>query len=80
MGRTHELKAIVDGFTEGQQEASVLLSGVTEEYFKYQRTVEMHREAAENPFAEQVQVDSNVRNGLGIFAALNTQTVPLVPE
>jgi len=50
------------------------LFSVTEEYYKYFKTFSMHRESRENPFAEPVQVFSNVENGLGVFAGFSSNS------
>lgn len=50
------------------------LFSVTEEYYKYFKTFSMHRDSRENPFAEPVQVFSNVENGLGVFAGFSSNS------
>lgn len=41
----------------------------TEEYYKYLESVELSSNASGNPFSEPVSVYTNIKGGLGIFAA-----------
>lgn len=50
---------------------SVLLVSATEEFFNYFVTYEAYQSTTGDPFAQPVQIYSNVENGLGIFAGLN---------
>jgi hypothetical protein len=45
-----------------------------EEYFKYIRSVLLQRGTSSNPFAQPVQVYTNVKGGLGIFAGVTSST------
>lgn len=45
----------------------VKLNRITEEYFKYVKSYNLYYNASDNPFAEPVNVFSNVRNGYGLF-------------
>jgi hypothetical protein len=45
----------------------VSLLSLSEDYFKYKLTLEKYQETAGDPFAQPVQVYSNVENGFGIF-------------
>ena len=59
---------------EGEDVLSSLkveLRNVSESYYYYYRSVDLHQMNEGNPFAEPVQVYSNVENGLGIFTAYN---------
>lgn len=49
----------------------VELRNVSESYYYYYRSVSLHQMNEGNPFAEPVQVYSNVENGLGVFTAYN---------
>lgn len=66
-------------FGENFQRATVqaTLLHVDEAYFRYHRAVEQAAaaKAKENPFAEPVLIPSNVRGGLGCFAAYNRVTL-----
>jgi hypothetical protein len=50
------------------------LHHANQDYFKYTRSMELAQRARENPFAEPVQVYSNIDGGLGIFAGATTAT------
>lgn len=47
----------------------VIIEHLSEELFKFYNSVEHHREAVDNPFAEPVPVFSNVVDGLGVFGS-----------
>ncbi|GAB4290047.1 MAG: hypothetical protein Kow0068_15540 [Marinilabiliales bacterium] len=49
-----------------------LMHSVSREYYRYITSYERNANASANPFAEPVQVFSNVNNGLGIFAGSST--------
>jgi Domain of unknown function (DUF4249) len=46
----------------------VLVSRITEDEFKFIKSFNAYENAGDNPFAEPVNVYSNVKNGYGIFA------------
>ena len=46
----------------------VYLYSVSKTYYDYMTTYNVHEEVRGNPFAEPVQVHTNVQNGFGIFA------------
>lgn len=50
-----------------------------EHYFKYHRSVALHREAGDNPFAEPVLIYSNVQGGLGVFASYHSFSIGIKP-
>lgn len=50
------------------------LFSVSEAYFRYFKTFALHRESYENPFAEPVQVFTNIENGLGVFAGFSSDS------
>jgi len=50
---------------------------VTEEYFKYIKSLSAYQNSSDNPFAEPVNVYTNIANGYGIFSA-NTVAVDTI--
>jgi hypothetical protein len=48
------------------------LSTVTEDFYRYHRTLQLQNEASENPFADPVRILSNMDNEMGVFAGYNT--------
>lgn len=58
----------------GPKKYKVLLSNTSESYFLYNTTVYLQSLTKDNPFAEPVQVYTNVTNGFGILEAYNTST------
>ena len=57
--------------------ARVILVSVSEEYYKYFTTKNLQDYTNGDPFAQPVQVFSNVENGLGIFAGYSSSAVEL---
>jgi hypothetical protein len=50
----------------------VTLNSISEEYFNYEESRELFNETDGDPFAQPVQIYTNVKNGLGIFAGFST--------
>lgn len=55
----------------------VILLSISEEYYKYLTTKTLQEYTSGDPFAQPVQVFTNVENGLGIFAGYSTSVVEL---
>lgn len=53
-------------------QAVVELSAISETFYRYHRTLQLQNKTEQNPFAESIQVSSNMDNGVGIFAGYNT--------
>jgi hypothetical protein len=53
----------------------VFLKHISEDYYNYLLTYENYLYASGNPFAEPVQISSNIENGLGMIAAYASDTV-----
>lgn len=51
---------------------TVRMRSVTADYFRFSRAVPLNEEADYNPFANPVQIPSNVENGLGLFGLAGT--------
>ncbi len=49
----------------------VYFYSLSKTYYDYSTTFDLHAEVQDNPFAEPVQVHTNVENGFGIFAGFN---------
>ena len=49
----------------------VYFYNISKTYYDYSTTFDLHDEVEDNPFAEPVQVHTNVENGFGIFAGFN---------
>lgn len=50
----------------------VIFHSISKEYYYYLKSLEHHKDALYDPFAEPVQVYSNIENGFGIMAGLST--------
>ena len=44
------------------------LHNISQDYYYYRRSLELYNQSSDNPFAQPVQVYSNIENGFGIFA------------
>ena len=60
-----------------QQHVRVVLLSVSEAYYKYFTTKSLQDYTNGDPFAQPVQVFTNVENGLGIFAGYSSSVVEL---
>ena len=61
----------------GTREYWLEVTGMSEDYYKYQETYIRQAFQAANPYTEVVEVHSNITNGVGIFAGFNHQMVHL---
>ncbi len=80
-GGTYPWSATVEVSEEwGRSELLLVLSSLSEEYFEYQRTLE-HNLFLDPLLDEPINVYSNVRGGLGVFAGYtNTSVILPLPE
>jgi hypothetical protein len=62
---------------ENDARVRVVLQSVTESYFRYFATQSLQNTASGDPFAQPVQVFTNVENGLGIFAGYSASVIEL---
>lgn len=82
-GQAHEIEL---SYAEGVVLASrerllrVQVLYVSETYYKHLRSALLHEHTQENPFAEPVNIYSNVENGYGVFAGYSSQTFELAVE
>lgn len=53
----------------------VQLSNISKEFYDYQKSLSEHNRSDDNPFAEPVQVYTNVKNGFGCVAGYNRTEV-----
>lgn len=60
-----------------ERHARMVLLSVSEEYYNYFTTKNLQGNSNGDPFAQPVQVFTNVENGLGIFAGYNASVVEL---
>ncbi len=61
--------------TDFKEEYWLEVVGMSEDYYKYQKTYIKQVENKENPFASIIEVYSNITNGVGIFAGYNRQMI-----
>ena len=47
---------------------SIYLHNISKSYYYYRISLELYQNASGNPFAQPVQVFSNIENGFGVFA------------
>lgn len=82
-GQTYTMKFSVDYFVFAEIWAdyavSLKLYSCTEEFFRYLISYNAYQNTYGNPFAQPVQVFSNVEGGFGIFAGASTDTKVVTP-
>lgn len=66
-----------NGDTSYKEEYWLELVGMSEDYYKYQKSYIKQVVNQSNPFSSVVEVYSNIQNGVGIFAGYNRQMVHL---
>lgn len=66
-GKTYKMTVFVDYFRD-EPNLTVVLSSISPDFYYYVLSDEKRQGSNDNPFAEPVQMHSNVQNGLGIFA------------
>jgi len=54
------------------------LSSVSEDYYKYNVTLAKYEQTQGDPFAQPVQVYSNIENGFGIFGGYSSFSDTLI--
>ena len=82
-GKQYELKLLVpmyyfEDVFYAMDEFFIVLSSVSNSYFKYHRSFQKHQETGDNPFSEPVIVYNNIENGLGIFAGFNSYRYKMI--
>jgi len=70
-GKQYNLKLRIMTYY-AENDVYVMLSTVSNEYYKYHKSCQKQIENSDNPFSEAVIVYSNIANGLGIFAGYST--------
>lgn len=71
-GQKQRIEVDLDWFNPSQDLTyNILLITASEEHFLYQLSYRAYQETNGDPFAQPVQIYSNVENGLGIFAGHN---------
>ncbi|MDR2815839.1 MAG: DUF4249 domain-containing protein [Proteiniphilum sp.] len=63
-----------DNLVENEQENTICLSSMSEEYYRFVISSTKAETSNDNPFSEPVQVTSNVENGAGILGSYTTAT------
>jgi len=61
--------------TDYKEEYWLDVTGMSEDYYKYQKTYIKQVENKNNPFASVIEVYTNIENGVGIFAGYNRQMI-----
>jgi len=61
--------------TDYKEEYWLEVVGMSEDYYKYQKTYIKQVENKNNPFASVIEVSTNIENGVGIFAGYNRQMI-----
>lgn len=61
--------------TDYKEEYWLEVTGMSEDYYKYEKTYIKQVENKNNPFASVIEVYTNITNGVGIFAGYNRQMI-----
>lgn len=78
MGEIYRTQGIHDEFNENRiTEAWVELYSLSQEMYRYQTSYLNQIINEQDPFAEPVQVYSNIHNGIGIFAGYQTERIKI---
>jgi hypothetical protein len=79
-GREHALDLRIDERAGSLATSQFMLTitTVSDDYYRYHRTLIEQQAAAGNPLSEPVRVYSNVEGGLGVFAGFTNRTVPIL--
>lgn len=70
-GKDHSISFKIQPYFSDAQIISICFSSISESYYEYQTTSSLQRDVSGDPFAQPVQVFTNIQNGLGVFAAYN---------
>lgn len=74
-GNEHEITVQFDSYYNPNEEEpslfKVKLYHVTEDYYKYDRTLSISYDSEDSPFVEPVILHRNIENGYGIFGMMN---------
>ena len=82
-GRTHQIELSPDLGRDPDPDPSGIhlqVLYISETYYEYLKTARLHDDTRDNPFAEPLNVHSNVENGYGIFAGYSSRTFELTRE
>ena len=85
-GRTHDLEFSIDiAFFPSpdfqiRQRFDIYLFSLSEDMYRYSRTAEQQLDVRDDPFAEPVQIHSNMSNGYGIFAGFQRMRFSVNPD
>ncbi|HBF21390.1 MAG: hypothetical protein CMI36_08145 [Owenweeksia sp.] len=69
--------SLLGGDLSSTAQYMVIVTHCSKEFYDFSRTNIIHTFNGNNPFNEPVQLFSNIKNGLGIVAAFNTQFYPV---
>jgi len=70
-GKDHSISFKLDPYFANVENVSIYFTSISESYYDYKTTLSLQKEVSGDPFAQPVQVFTNIQHGLGIFAAYN---------
>lgn len=70
-GKEHTISFNLDQSVGGEGTISICFNTISESYYDYETTLKLQRQVSGDPFSQPVQVFTNIKNGLGIFAGYN---------
>lgn len=73
-GNEHEIKISIDSYLK-IKEITASVASISNALYEFHRTFRKQNENSDSPFAEPIDIYSNVRNGAGIFAGYSVYRV-----
>ena len=73
-GETKSLTVKFSRFYSEDTRFYLLIRGISEDYFRYSKTIRLEDESEDNPFQTPVQVYSNIEGGFGLFALFSEKS------
>ncbi len=70
-GEFYDLDISFYNYSEPREMFVVLLT-TSESYYNFRKSIEQQKVTEDNPFAEPVQIYTNIENGLGVFASYSS--------
>lgn len=70
-GEDHSISFKLQSYSSNVENISICFNTISQSLYEYETTYKLQREVSGDPFAQPVQVFTNIQNGLGIFGAYN---------
>lgn len=70
-GEDYSISFKLQPYSSNVENISICFNTISQSLYEYETTYKLQREVSGDPFAQPVQVFTNIQHGLGIFAAYN---------